>query len=205
MRRSAGLCEGEGMSRRFFILLSALSLVLCAATSILWVRSYWVADGLGHYDPAIKWTDAYEQHSWSLQTSRGRFYFFRGVDWPKHMEWTSDAGWIYAKSHPSELKFINDESAHWFGSHGLGVSAFSFGAVAGVEAMSPHWLVCAAAMMLPTARFALKWRSRRRIALGRCSSCGYDLRATPDHCPECGAVSTGGKAAFKSEMRDGLQ
>ena len=52
----------------------------------------------------------------------------------------------------------------------------------------PAWFPALAFGALPT--YAIVSRLRRRCeASGCCPTCGYDLRATPDRCPECGALT----------------
>jgi hypothetical protein len=50
----------------------------------------------------------------------------------------------------------------------------------------PYWLLVATPLLIGVA--AAKLGSRRRHAAGLCRKCGYDLRATPDRCPECGTI-----------------
>jgi hypothetical protein len=59
----------------------------------------------------------------------------------------------------------------------------------------PLWFVAALLLAPPVYRAVGLRRARRRRRTGHCASCGYDLRATPDRCPECGTVPPRAKAA----------
>ena len=52
----------------------------------------------------------------------------------------------------------------------------------------PYWLLATAAGVLPALWVWRRSRDGRLRLLGLCPACGYDLRATPGRCPECGAV-----------------
>lgn len=53
----------------------------------------------------------------------------------------------------------------------------------------PAWLPVAIFVALPILAMARKVRGRWRRRNGLCPGCGYDLRASPERCPECGSVS----------------
>ena len=62
---------------------------------------------------------------------------------------------------------------------------------------APYWLVMLVAglpAMLLSRQLGRGIAARRRRARGRCAACGYDLRASPQRCPECGRTKTSGAA-----------
>ena len=54
----------------------------------------------------------------------------------------------------------------------------------------PYWLIVFGSALAPAWSLIgyKRRRAARRLAAGCCIHCGYDLRGSPDRCPECGAI-----------------
>lgn len=52
----------------------------------------------------------------------------------------------------------------------------------------PVWVPIALLLLGPSAWIRRRVRTAKRFTAGHCQRCGYDLRASPGRCPECGLV-----------------
>lgn len=88
----------------------------------------------------------------------------------------ADTRGVVWQSTTSELRKLLPSSPH---QSGTGGERYSF-------ATPATWFA-----PLPSLRLAVVcrdyWRRKHERLAGRCVKCGYDLRASPDRCPECGA------------------
>ena len=191
------------MARRLFTLLSALSLLLCMATVVLWVRSYYVGDSVlwNPLDPqghGARWR-LYEVMSGTgllrVQgtTLRAKPYSYldgwRKPEWryvrehPNHPTWGSTAPTL-----ADRLGFAYRRSVRWTGDEDDRIT---------FDICVPAWLPVLVFSLMPAAWFTRAWRARKRSnrnGRGLCPSCRYDLRATPGRCPECGTAAAAQKA-----------
>ena len=193
------------MSRRLLNFLTVLSLLLVAVTCALWVRSYWLRE-------QVVCVAMRERGQWvvfrqyRLALVRGRLYaHYVRASYPPE-----DPCYV-----PGTMRFRRDTSASksapaWWPARLQDSAVLSFAyererGTAGrfpgkqppvaVAVAVPAWFVTAASAALPGYRLAAARRRRRRGPPGLCRVCGYDLRASPDRCPECGtpAPDTAGR------------
>ena len=200
--------------RRLTNLLTALSLLLCVLACALWVRSYFYADAV----PELLYGGGGRVDSW-----RGRLFVTRaGVPEPVYLrlatprvgdstfDETRRAGLnvrlraLQAQRDvhmmtPPRLAFPAASARNGFG---FGHGDASLPPVMKMTTWSiPWWAVAALTGAGPLARGWRRLRRRGRRAAGRCPACDYDLRATPDRCPECGrpVPPAAGAAAVSTE------
>ncbi len=152
--------------------LTILSLLLCVGTSVLWGRSHFNRDIFGYafgpgFNRSVSLASQRAQISISYSWGTTGYY-------PGGLSWATDE-WPYAEFSPSWRRFGIESPVRR--------SGYSYR-----QAYLPHWSLAVLFGVLPTIYLLRKIRSRRLKRIGHCPTCGYDLRATPDRCPECGTV-----------------
>jgi hypothetical protein len=189
---------------------TALSLLLSAITLTLWIRSYWIgcsADLMNWHrtgvvltaDPGVvevtvQRTDQPEGKT-AILTTEWR-YKKAGIFSGEYLALPKKSWLIFGirhlsdrdPDHPWPPRVLRDSligfrhSTRYETQNGRTISWSEFISM-------PFWSICFAFALFPTFRL---WRyapSRKRNKSGHCPICGYDLRATPDRCPECGTLT----------------
>jgi hypothetical protein len=193
------------LARTLFTLCSAVSLLLFVASLVLWVRSYGRQDilrvarsgaviGQPPPDSAVA-----PFASRVLMSKPGRLEaaaFHVNVPdatatpggTPAAVAWEPWGPDFYITPVAPAVPGRPRTETWWFNA-----SAVEVGENAYAYVTIPYWSLLASSGLLPALwlrRRRREWRSAARALAGSCTSCGYDLRATPGRCPECGAAGT---------------
>jgi hypothetical protein len=148
---------------RAFNIAAALSLGLCMAVVALWVRSYFRTDAA--------WM-ARDGHVFGTDSGTGRVLL------------------MWAEAPPelrvSRWRVRRHDVAVWQQVKHLFVFRAADSGGNTWTLQIPHWSVAVAAAVLPWMWVRRRRAEIRKLRSGLCRRCGYDLRATPGRCPECG-------------------
>jgi hypothetical protein len=187
-------------------ILTTLSLLLCTATLLLWLQSHHAprAAAIDRWWPEGQ-TAHHRRHlaAWAggllmLRTEQRRIDLLQG-------QGIEAAHWItlnYELGHrahllPRQPLTPADLTPNLRYGFGLGrAKSRSRDQQLDFKSITmPFWFPATTLALLPAAEFLRMLHTRRRRAQGLCPTCGYDLRATPDRCPECGKIPMTGQCA----------
>jgi hypothetical protein len=190
------------VKHRIFQAMTALSLLLAVTMAVLWVRSYWLVDAL--HSRFISYPQTYICDSrWQTATSwSGQLEFRVGcIEFDLRPTAEKIPGWIerWHRNDPPGPQWSSESFKPGRGFLDDTQSVLGFGADHNDfhnngrheiywELVFPHWLPLFVFLILPALQFDRFRLRRRRLSRQYCAQCGYDLRATPDRCPECGNV-----------------
>jgi hypothetical protein len=205
------------MKRRLFNIAAVISLLLCLGVIAVWVDSYWHFSRVGVALSSVSACISSDGGSINLSVERELRggLFSRAPRAPAFLTVRGRIGDRYDEKEMLASLIELIETDKKLGSHGeveMRTSWHGFGAssedgfgprLRGTPPDSlppdhhvwhlcvPAWLLVAMTLMLPAVWMIDHRKRRRRVIENHCEKCGYDLRATPDRCPECGSVSGG--------------
>ena len=173
------------MKRRLLNILTALSLLLCATSVALWVRSYRASDGL-----TVNRKDGTSAGVLVL-SERGRLLLAVQPDPGRTMIPARGGGRLYFGTEAP----VPGERPTWSWLYAADPETFRHEAGGFLVQVTPDflwlftvpwWAAAAACAVIPAAR--VPRRTRRRP--GVCPTCGYDLTGNVSGvCPECGTAA----------------
>ena len=170
----------RSMKRRLFTILSVLSLVLCLACLLMWVRSGFANDDLQRNHGDGRSTAVFSQNgNLTVQSQHESQDGQEGGSVSWLWRFSSSPGPLLRASWAWEWNWPVFQSGTLFMSSSSTVTTIQF-------VVLPYWLLTLSTAALPGFWVWRRWKAGRRLKTGLCRICGYDLRATPDRCPECG-------------------
>jgi hypothetical protein len=198
--------------RRFLLLIFAgVSAALFLLVLVLWGRSYFVYEHLS-FSPYYFIQDPALHGGCLIRSHHGRLFFERRREWQNvpgpywHRDWKNHDvvfSCTAAVAPERSVQFLG--FAYYSGTDFIAPSYWpptytprnvDLKDYCQVIAL-PHWfvLMLCALPVIWWRRSNHRWRREWRRRKGLCTECGYDVRATPGRCPECGAVLTDAHAA----------
>ena len=180
------------MKRRLLNLLTGLSLLLAIALAVFWVLSYRPGMNLSlgrfgnfpfgnaHHEAADNFHVKANGYGYAAWVVRGGVYVY----WQELRSRTRKltVGSMWAEVPQPVLGFGLSRAPV-----GLGPTGTPWARQGTLRL--PLWFAQSLLIVLPAwaaQRHHRARRARRRQGRGLCPACGYDLRATPGRCPECG-------------------
>jgi hypothetical protein len=171
---------------RIFNGVALFSFILCLAMMALWVRSYLAVEGIYRWQQDL--TTRREYH-FDLRWSDGKLALHREVMPLPEQGFIQqfNLGWQYspASTPPADVSwwhFKHQARSYFQGDNGTLGWTESWSVAVRIG------LLATLSAILPAFWFLSKIRQHQLVQAGVCLTCGYDLRATPDRCPECGAT-----------------
>lgn len=190
-----------------------LSLAFCIFSAGMWSRSYWRVDSFMRFKPRVRQTQLWIDHRSTITFESGPVYEADSRLGSLRLLYVQSDGTYERTQFPARVTaFPADGDLNTFGSPpwldstraGFGlehrpVFEIRFNTPPGPQpplpiafvihaVYTPWWFWTVSFALFPFWRAITTIRSRRRSQLGLCAVCGYDLRATPERCPECGVT-----------------